>query len=77
MAQHAQMQIRHPLDAMQIGAQAYGFTGKPLIKIGLNKTRGEKIFKQLKLCDWVFHGEVETGQSQFKLFENFLTTCFI
>ena len=67
MTSNAQMQVRHPLDAMQIGAQAYGFTGKPLIKIGLNKTRGEKIFKQLKLALTRFDLTVKNSITKFQM----------
>ena len=77
MAQNAQMQVRHPLDAMQIGAQAYGFTGKPLIKLGLNKTRGEKIFKQLKLALTRFDLTVKNSITQFQLdSDNDITELF-
>ena len=62
-----QMQVRHPLDAMQVSIQAYGFTGKPLIKLGLNKARGEKIFKQLKLALTRFDMTVNNSIQQFNM----------
>ena len=64
---NAQMSVRHPLDAMQVSLQAYGFTGKPLIKLGLNKTRGEKIFKQLKLALTRFDLTVNNSIQHFNM----------
>ena len=52
---------------MQVSIQAYGFTGKPLIKLGLNKARGEKIFKQLKLALTRFDMTVNNSIQQFNM----------
>ena len=58
---------RHPLDAMQFGLQAYGFNGKPLIKLGLSKSRGEKVFKDLEMSLKQFDFTVNNSINEFNL----------
>ena len=58
---------RHPLDAMQVGLQAYGFNGKPLIKLGLPKSRGEKVFKEIEMALRQFDFTTDNSITQFNL----------
>ena len=59
--------VRHPMECMQIARTTYGFTGKPIIKIGINKERSSQIFQQLDFALEQFNFTVDASIEKFQL----------